>query len=196
MPFTPSHAFAPLLRPSVRRIHNPVQRDWVTFLETAAETRGRRTVVELSVAPGGGNVLHTHRSYAERFEVLDGLLGVQVGRRVLTLRTGEAGVAPAGVAHRWFNPGTRPARVLVTVTDGHAGFEQALRMAYGLARDGLVDAQGVPRRLAHLAVLLDLSDTVPTIAGPLFAPLIRLAAQRARERGVERELVARYCGEW
>jgi quercetin dioxygenase-like cupin family protein len=182
--------------PTLRRIHNPVQRDWVTFLETSDETGGLRTVVYLTVSPNGGNALHTHRSYAEHFTVLEGSLGVQVGRRVTVLGRGEAASAPAGVAHRWFNPGTRPARVLVTLTDGHAGFEQALRVAYGLARDGLVDGRGVPRCLRHLALLLDLSDTEPTGPGRLLAPALRALARRARAEGVERELVARYCGAW
>lgn len=193
--YTPSHAFPRLVLPAARRvIHNPVQRDSVTFLETCDETRGRRTVVELAVAPGGGNVLHTHRSYSERFEVLDGALGVQVGRRVLTLGAGESGTAPAGVPHRWFNAGTRPARVLVTLTAGHEGFEQALRVAYGLARDGLADRRGIPRRVAHAAVLLALSDTEPSGPARLAAPLLRAMARRSR--GVERELVARYCAAW
>ena len=38
---TRAHRRAPL-----RRIHNPVQRDWVTFLETCDETGGLRTVVD------------------------------------------------------------------------------------------------------------------------------------------------------
>src|SRR5687767_4095212 len=109
-------------RAPLRRIHNPVQRDWVTFLETCDETGGTRTVVDLTVSPGGGNVLHTHRSYDERFAVLEGSLGVQVGRHVSVLGRGESATAPAGVPHRWFNPGTGPARVLVTLTNGHAGF--------------------------------------------------------------------------
>ena len=193
-PTRAAHRTAPV--PPLRRIHNPVQRDWVTFLETSDETAGRRTVVHLLVAPGGGTLLHTHRSYAERFAVLDGTLGVQVGKRVSVLARGESATAPAGEPHRWFNPGTRPARVLVTLTDGHAGFEQALRVAYGLARDGLVDCRGVPRSLSHLAVLLELSDTEPTGAGRLLAPALRALARRARAEGVERELVSRYCAAW
>ena len=183
-------------RAPLRRIHNPVQRDWVTFLETCDETGGLRTVVDLTVSPGGGNVLHTHRSYDERFAVLEGSLGVQVGRHVAVLGPGGSATAHAGVPHRWFNPGTRPARVLVTLTNGHAGFERALRVAYGLARDGLVDGRGVPRALSHVALLLELSDTAPTGPGRLLVPALRALARRARAEGVERELVARYCASW
>ena len=183
-------------RTPLRRIHNPVQRDWVTFLETCDETDGMRTVVDLTVSPGGGNVLHTHRSYDERFAVLEGSLGVQVGRRVTLLGRGGSATAPAGEPHRWFNPGARPARVLVTLTNGHTGFERALRVAYGLARDGLVDGHGVPRSLAHAALLLELSDTEPTGAGRLLVPALRALARRARAEGVERRLVARYCAGW
>ena len=37
-----------------RRIYNPIQKDYATFLKTSEETGGERTVIEIEVAPGGG----------------------------------------------------------------------------------------------------------------------------------------------
>src|SRR4051812_20004906 len=72
-----------------REIYNPVQRDRVTFLKTAAETNGKLTLLEMEVAPGGGNGLHTHTTYSERFTVIEGELGVQIGQQQRVLRASE-----------------------------------------------------------------------------------------------------------
>src|SRR5512146_571342 len=107
---------------AAREIYNPVQRDRVTFLKTAAETGGELTLLEMEVAPGGGNFLHIHATYAERFTVLAGELGVQVGERQSVLAEGASEVVPAGVVHRWYNSGAAPARIYVELRPGHAGF--------------------------------------------------------------------------
>ena len=64
-----------------RRIYNPVQKDAATFLETSEETGGERTLIEIEAAPGGGTAPHYHKTYAEHFEVLRGVLEVRVGER-------------------------------------------------------------------------------------------------------------------
>jgi hypothetical protein len=47
-----------------RTIINPVIKDTVTFLQTAASSSGRITQLEITLHPGGGNPLH-HHSYPE-----------------------------------------------------------------------------------------------------------------------------------
>ena len=169
-------------------IHNPVQRDTVTFLETA----GERTCLEIDLAPGGGNPLHRHLTYAEHFEAVEGTLTVQVGRRKLRLAPGETATVPPGCRHRFANETEETVRFRVELAPGHAGFERSLVVAYGLASDGETDDKGMPRRLDHLALLADWSEM--RACGPLavFNPLVGLLARRARRRGVEDELLARY----
>ena len=179
--------------PAARRIFNPVQRDAATFVQTADETAGASSVLELEVAPGGGNFLHYHTTFAEQFTVVSGEFGVQVGKDTFTLKPGETAVAPVRSVHRWFNTTQQPAIVRVDLRPGSPGFERALQIAYGLARDGLTDQKGLPKSLVHKALLVDLSDTnVPGVFSVL-APLLRLIATRARRQGVLRELEARYC---
>ena len=175
-----------------RWIYNPVQKDRATFLETSEETGGEYTLIEVEVAPGGGNAPHYHLTYDERFEVLEGALEVLVGEETRILRPGQKAVAPKNVLHRFRNTTEEPARFLVELRPGHAGFEKAVRVAYGLASDGRVFADGTPRNPYHLALLLDWSEMrlpgVFTVAEPLF----RLLARRARRKGIDRELETRY----
>ena len=179
--------------PGARRIHHPGQRDSATFLVTAEESAGRRSLLEIELFPGGGNQLHYHAAFAEHFEVLEGELVVQLGRETTTLRPGERIVDPPGVLHRFANPSAATTRFRVELRPGHAGFEHALRIAYGLAADGLADRKGLPRSLAHTALLVEMSDTRFPGLLSFSGALTRFLARRARERGVERELLARYC---
>ncbi|MGH2553010.1 MAG: hypothetical protein ACRDEB_04800, partial [Chitinophagaceae bacterium] len=55
-----------------RRIHNPIQKDTVTFLKTFADTNGECTLVKVELADGGGVGLHFHKTYSESFECLEG----------------------------------------------------------------------------------------------------------------------------
>jgi mannose-6-phosphate isomerase-like protein (cupin superfamily) len=169
-------------------IHNPVQKDSVTFLETAGESD--RTLLEVDLAPGGGNRLHRHLTYTERFEVLEGTLTVQIGRQKLRLAPGETATAPVKSRHAFSNETGEPVRFLVELTPGHAGFEQALRIGYGLAADGETTRDGIPKRLPDMAVLAQMSDI--RVCGPLatLTPLLGLIARRSPAR--RSELLARY----
>ena len=176
----------------MRRWENPVQGDVATLVESSAETGGERTVLELEVAPGGGNILHRHRTYAERFRVRSGQLWVEVDGHGRILGPGEEAVAHVNALHRWSNAGRDRAVAEVELRPGHAGFEAALRIAYGLARDGKVRKDGSPRNPVHLALLLELSEMQLPGARRVGAAPLRLIAAIARRRGVLRELDARY----
>ena len=176
-----------------RRYYHPVQKDYTTFLETSEETGGEHTLLEIELAPGGGNTPHYHKTYDEHFEVVEGTLEVLVGKETRVLRPGQKAVAPRNTLHRFRNPGEERARFLVELRPGSAGFEKAIKAGYGLARDGRVRADGTPKNLYHLAVLLEWSEIRLPGVFTIAEPLLRLLAKRARRKGIDRELEARYC---
>jgi quercetin dioxygenase-like cupin family protein len=176
-----------------RRIYNPAQKDYATFLETTASTNGKRTLLEVEVAPGGGNGLHYHTTYSERFEVLEGELCVQVGKKKLTLKPGESATAPINALHRFYNETSQTTRFLVELQPGSVGFEQGLQIAYGLAVDGRTNKEGMPTNIYHLAVILELTETMVPGVFALVAPIFRYLAARARRKGIEQELIRKYC---
>lgn len=176
-----------------RSIYHPIQRDRATFLKTSVETGGEYSLLEIELEPGGGNDLHRHTSYSERFTVLDGTLGVELDGQVSVLQPGGSVLVPIGGKHRFFSVADAPARFQVEMRPGHTGFEQTLRIGYGLAADGECNAKGLPTNPLHLALLLELSDMAMVGPAALLAPLFRLLATIARRRGVLDELVARYC---
>jgi quercetin dioxygenase-like cupin family protein len=175
-----------------RRYYHPLQKDYATFLKTSEETGDEYTLIEVEVAPGGGNAPHYHKTYAEHFEVLEGVLEVTVDGETLALRRGEKAVAPKNILHNFRNPSGEPTTFLVELRPGSSGFEKAVKAGYGLAADGLTRADGTPKNLYYLAVLLEWSDIrlpgIFTVAEPLFRSL----AKRARRKGIDRKLEATY----
>lgn len=176
-----------------RRYYNPVEEAYATFLKTSDETGGEYTLIEVEVAPGGGTAPHYHKTYSERFEVLEGTLEVLVGRQTLTLKAGQRAEAHRDTRHRFRNPGGEPARFLVELRPGHAGFEKSVKVAYGLARDGHFRANGAPRNLYHLALLLEWGEMRVPGSFSVIESLFRLLVKLARRKGIDRELEAGYC---
>jgi mannose-6-phosphate isomerase-like protein (cupin superfamily) len=176
-----------------RRIYNPVQKDAATFLETSEETGGERTLIEIEAAPGGGTTPHYHKTYDERFKVIEGALQVMVDAVTQVLRPGGKAVAPKGALHRWHNATEEPVVFLVELVPGHGGFEKALRVAYGLASDGLSNSKGLPKNPYHTALLFEWGEgRLPGIFA-LLEPVFGLLARRARRKGIDRQLEERYA---
>src|SRR5690349_9330924 len=132
---------------------NPLIGDKVVFLKTSRATGGEYTLMELEVAAGGGNALHTHKTAAETFTVLEGNLEVQAGKERRTLKTGESFTVPPKIAHCFRNPSQQSIKFLVEFRPGHEGFEKSLKIAYGLATDGLTNKDSIPKNFSHLALL-------------------------------------------
>ena len=177
-----------------RTIEHPVIGEKLTFVRTADETGGEVTELIVELAPGGGNPLHFHTSFTESFTPLQGKLGLQLGQERRPLSPGTTLTVSPGVLHSVTNRSDEPVRFRVEVRPGQPGLERFAQIAYGLARDGLSTGNGLPRKLTHLAVLMELGDVrAPGILFALVSPLLTRIARRARRRGVERALIDRYC---
>jgi quercetin dioxygenase-like cupin family protein len=175
-----------------RTIENPVQKDVATFVETSSETGGAKSVIDVDVAPGGRVRPHYHHDFDEEIVAVDGPIEVTAGGRKILLRQGERYVVPRGVTHTWANVSERAIRFRAILVPGHRGFENFLRLAYGLARDGKVKADGTPSAFGDLAVLLTWGDTnIPGVMGVL-NPVLRWRARKAEASGRAGELRARY----
>jgi quercetin dioxygenase-like cupin family protein len=115
---------------------NPVTGERSIVLEGPDENPVRRLTVELYVSPGGAVVgEHLHPAITERFEVLDGTLGVKLSGRKSEAGTGEAVDIPPRTWHDWWNAGDTEAVVKVTVTPGDR-FSEMITTIFGLALDG------------------------------------------------------------
>jgi hypothetical protein len=125
--------------------------------------------------------------------VTEGTLEVLVGDETLVLSAGQKAIVPINTLHRFHNASGETVKFMCEMRPGQPGFEKTLRVGYGLARDGLTRSDGMPKNLYHMALLLDWSEIrVPGFVTAV-EPLMHLLAKRARRKGIDRELEARYC---
>jgi mannose-6-phosphate isomerase-like protein (cupin superfamily) len=176
-----------------RTIINPLYKDTITFLETSAETGHQYSLGELTLMPGGGNPPHYHTAFAETFIAVHGILGLELRDQQIFLRPGEDYTVPIGTVHNFFNPGKEEITFRVKFTPGHEGMEYALRIAYGMATDGLTDQKGMPRSLMAAAVIMELGNSYPTGLMSVFRPVLSFLARRAKRNGLEKTLIQKYC---
>jgi quercetin dioxygenase-like cupin family protein len=134
-------------------IYNPIQNDRIVWRKTARDTGGQLLSVDLFVSPRGGNPLHVHPRQEEYFKAVSGTFGVQVGDESRSIREGEEVIVPPGTPHRWWNETEEDAHVLAELRPA-LNTEMFFETAYGLARDGKTNQNGIPSLLQQ-AVTLD-----------------------------------------
>ncbi|MFI5153206.1 MAG: cupin domain-containing protein, partial [Chitinophagales bacterium] len=142
--------------------------------------------MEIDLGNSDGPPLHYHNAFSETFKVQEGILYVQVGKEKKVLNVGESVLVPAGTPHRFYNETSDEAKFHITLQPGHTGMENFIKIFYGLASDGLTDIKGKPKKFAHLAVALIISDSNAPGWMSLFSPVIRSVARRAKKNGTEK----------
>ncbi len=175
-----------------RKIYNPIQKDYVTFLKTHADTNGEYTLVEVELANGGGVGLHYHKTYSEKFECLQGEVQVQLGKTLHTLKAGESATAAPNINHLFRNRSGKSCTFRVELRPASRGFEQSLQIGYGLANDGLCKPNGFPKDKLALAWLFDISESNLPGWMSIFEFILRKQAKKARQKGIDKKLMETY----
>ena len=176
-----------------KTIVNPLIRDEVTFKQTTAGTNGRITSLIVTLMPGGGTPMHYHRRFSETFIVVQGELALELTGRKLILREGQEFTVRKNQAHRFENETGKPVIFTTIIIPGSAGFENALCILYGLARDKRTNQVGIPKNLIELAAVLEMSDMRQVGLAALLTPIMKILALVARVSKVEARLIQKYC---
>jgi quercetin dioxygenase-like cupin family protein len=177
----------------VRMFENPQTKERATLVESARDSRGQRSVLDIEVGVGGGVMGHFHDQHQERIQVLAGVLEVTVDGVTRQVPAGSEVVVQPTQSHLWRNASpTEVLRFRGTFTPGHPGFEAALRVLFGLARDGQTRSNGFPKRLDDLALLVKWNRGLPSGPMKLLAPVLGWLARRAEASGRAEELLRRY----
>ncbi len=136
-----------------QHIDSPQTGEHITFLTTARESNGALLRMEIEMDPGGfvaGE--HIHPQQEERFEILAGRVRMRIDGIERDAIEGDVIVVPRGSPHVWWNPTSRPARVLADLRPALRTQELreilAVWMSEGMTRAGMPVN---PLRLAALA---------------------------------------------
>src|ERR687893_1761033 len=142
------------------RLENPVTGEVLVFHRTSAETNGESVLVETIVRPHGFvAAAHVHPQQTERFEVLEGLLGLRVGEREVLAGPGDVAVVAPGTPHRFWNAGESDARFLCEVRPA-LQFESLIETMFSLAAEGKTNRKGMPNPLRLAVIAKAHFDTV------------------------------------
>ena len=170
-------------------IENRVTGEQLRFLATSRDTDGEAVVVECTVEPGGFvAAAHVHPYQEERFEVVSGTVGFELGRETIIAGPGETLVVPAGTRHKFWNQGLYEQAVFVCEVRPALQFESLIETMFALAAEGKTNAKGLPNPFRLAVVAAAHFDTVrlpfpPAIvqraALALGAPLGRLLGYRS-----------------
>ncbi|HEV2902032.1 MAG TPA: cupin domain-containing protein, partial [Gaiellaceae bacterium] len=115
---------------------NSVTGEVLVFHRTSAQTNGDSVLVETIVRPQGFvAATHVHPHQTERFEVLEGLLGLRIGEEELLAGPRDVAVVPPHTPHRFWNAGKHDARFLCEVRPA-LGFESLIETMFTLAAQG------------------------------------------------------------
>ncbi len=161
-----------------------------TFVEKSYDTGGDYTLVEVELEPGGGNALHYHEVFTETFMPVNGTLGLKRDGEEIHAEPGDTVMVDINQEHRFFNPSdTDSIMFRVLLEPGAPGFEKALYIMYGLARDGMTDEDGLPENIFHTATFVVYGDTR---SRSILSPLMWRIAGRAQRESIEQELLESY----
>jgi quercetin dioxygenase-like cupin family protein len=148
-----------MIRPG-DRLENPVTGEVLVFHRTSEQTNGESVLVETIVRPGGFvAAAHVHPYQSERFEVLEGLLGLRLGEQELIAKPGDVTLVPPGTPHRFWNAGEGEARFLCEVRPALA-FESLIETMFTLAARGKTNRKGMPNPLRLAVIARAHFDTV------------------------------------
>jgi len=145
---------------SGQTLENPVTGEVLTFHATSEDTGGEYVLVETLVRPGGFVAAgHVHPFQSERFEVLEGTLGLHVGGDDLVAGPGDVVTVEPGTPHRFRNLGEGDARFLCEVRPA-LEFESLIETMFALAAEGKTNRRGLPNPLRLAVIARAHFDTV------------------------------------
>jgi len=153
-----------MIRPGQVLTH-PLFGTRLTFLRTATETEGRllewETLYKAHRGKESGNIPHFHVTFVEQYEVLEGTAGYELEGDERQAHAGAHVEIPCGAAHRNFWNASAADLRLVTHIEMNPPNTRALlyieaffETLYGLAREGKVNADGLPKSFLHTILLV------------------------------------------
>ena len=153
-------------------IENPATGEVLIFHKTSRDTGGEYVLVETILRPGATvAAAHSHPYQSESFHVLEGTVGMKVGRERLELEAGHAVTVLPRTAHKFWNAGDGQARFTCEVRPAGA-FEQLIETMFSLAAEGKTSKKGMPNPLRLAVIARHHFDDVRL-------PLVPHALQRA-----------------
>lgn len=153
----------------------------------------KNSVLELNILPGEKTPWHYHTLFSETFEVLKGTLEVGKGKDIHHLKKGDIATIKPNEKHYYHNVSNEECIITTTINPGNKNFENSLFILKGLAKDGLANDAGTPRKFSDLVVFIYLSNSRMIGFQKIAEPIFDFFAKAAIKKGHLNELIQKYC---
>jgi quercetin dioxygenase-like cupin family protein len=155
--------------------------------------RNKETIMEMNILPGEKTPWHYHTLFSETFEVLKGTLEIGKGKNILQLSQGDTATVQPYEKHYFHNISSTECIIRVTISPGNKHFETSLLIYKGLAKNGLANTAGTPKKPADLALFVYLNNSRMLGLQKIAQPLLTYIAKAYIRNGHLTELINKYC---
>lgn len=166
-------------------IDSPQTGERLIFRSTSDSSNGELFRAELTVQPGAYVVQsHIHPLQEERFVVLEGKYGWEIGGQRGVAEPGETLICPRGIAHSQWNAGNAPMRIYYEHRPALTSAEIFFETQFGLSRQGKLSPDGKIALLQAAVLVREVGDFIRPAWPPipvqnvLFPPLAALGRWR------------------
>lgn len=155
--------------------------------------KDKDSILEMNILRGEKTPWHYHRLFSETFEIIKGTLEVGKGKDIRVLKKGESVAIRPHEKHYYHNISGEECVIKATLKPGNKNFENSLYILKGLAKDGLTNAAGTPKKFSHLALFIYLNNSRMVGFQKIAEPIFNYVAQAAIKKGHLEELIKKYC---
>lgn len=136
-----------------QKISNDRTGERITWIETAADSGGKRLVFTFEVEPKGKlPVVHLHPRQRETFALHKGSLALKIDKDEKTLNPGDSFTIECGIAHQWWNPSESETAEMTVTFEPALNTETFLEQFFGLCNAGKASPEGSPHFLQVMAM--------------------------------------------
>ncbi|CAL2077897.1 cupin domain-containing protein [Tenacibaculum sp. 190524A02b] len=168
---------------------NSVIKDRIEVIENSKHILRFRTFLEKG---GGQNQLHYHTKINETFKVVQGELSVVLNKKESILKAGSSYTIPASTAHMFYNNSNEQVIFDVEILNPQKMIH-GLKIMYGLANEGKINKEGLPKNIFYLTIALHMMDTFsPRIPYFIQKSGILILASLGKVLGIEKRLIEKY----
>lgn len=149
---------------------NPIIKDKIQIIYESKD----KLIFKAYLQPKGGQSgQHFHTEITEKFKIIKGELNLILNKKKKILKPNEQIVIEKFDTHQFFNNSNENVIFEVEITPAKE-IRKALQIMYGLAKDGKVYKNGLPKNIFHTAIGIKMMDAyIPNV--PVFIQKIGIS---------------------
>ena len=172
------------------KFSNPIIKDEIEILYESEEKLVFRTYLKPN---GGQSGFHYHTKISETFKVIKGELNVIINKNEKKLKDKDQITIREFESHCFYNKSGKNVIFDVEITPARE-MKKGLQLFYGLAKDGKVYRNNMPKNIFYLAIGVNMMDAyIPNTPIILQKISISTLLLISKVLGINKRIINKYC---